>query len=196
MGKRDGGLLSEWCGGITAIDQLIELYPQLNIDDPINSFLFGINDLYSTEYYITFTASGKHFITSNFDEDYNTDGLAENFEKLLFQIAFEKYEQKYFKEVFHFRNGRKEYEASGLNHVTNDRFSEVTRCADRFLLKKVWFSDKWHYIACNNDCTMYVKVNYAVEGFIAGKSKADIEQIGNEICELLEQNPWCMLPQR
>lgn len=113
MGKRDGGLLSEWCGGITAIDQLIELYPQLNIDDPINSFLFGINDLYSTEYYITFTASGKHFITSNFDEDYNTDGLAKTLKSYCFKSLLKNMNRSISKKFFIFVMGERNMKRLG-----------------------------------------------------------------------------------
>ena len=34
-------------------------------------------------------------------------------------------------------------------------------------------------------CSLYIKIDYAVEGWIFGNDKYEVEKIGKEICDLL-----------
>ncbi len=182
MGEDDGEFLSYGLYADTGIKEIIELY-KINIrchEDEINPYqlIFAINNEVDAEFYITMNTKGEHKITTNFDESYHIDGYSENFEKLLFQTAYDIYERRYFENGLYFGTNRKIYKETLNNLGVDDIFMVVDKYAKQYGFEKVWFSDKWHYIGMKEDISFMVKKDLAICGYVVGNDESEVEKFG------------------
>jgi len=190
MGENDGGLLSDSLCGTANIDELIShyirygdrLYDDFEMEP--NQLLFFLNEM-EAEYYITFQSDGAHIITTNFDDTYGVDGFSESFEKMLFQIAFNKYERQYFEHTIYFGTNKIKLEQTKKQLEVDDILAVVDEYAQKKGFTKTWFSDKWHYIGFKENISLYVSLGFAMSGYIIGDDYSEIDKLAKEMCDII-----------
>lgn len=144
MGVNDGGLLSGSLCGTANINEIIAHYTRYgkrlyeDFELKPNQLLFFLNEM-EAEYYITYQNDGTHIITTNFDVTYGVDGFSENFEKMLFQIAFAKYGRHYFKDTIYFGTNKIKLELTKKHLQTDDILAVVDAYARKKILQRPGF---------------------------------------------------------
>lgn len=176
MGKNDGELLSGWLKADTSIDKILEVYnwieedSQNGIDDGNfieRKFIIAYDDI-SEERYMQIFKDGSNKIISGYEEMYKLGFIYDDFEKMIFFSAFEKYEKKYFsyEEKFHIEEE--------IQLDINLIFPMIERFAKNRGFEKVWFSDKRHLILVKSNMTMHLIRGMVINGRILGNDKKEL----------------------
>lgn len=191
MGEDDGQFLSYGIHANTDLATIILDYEGKE-EDPFDSiepnhYVFAFNTDVGVEYYITTKANGKQIITSGNDERYGMEYYSENFEKLLFQMAFDIYERRYFKYQYYFGTNRitldKTLQRLGVR--IEDIFLVIDEMANKYGFNKVWFSDAYHYIAMKDNFSFWLHRDMAISGYVLGNDEKQVEEYGNILNQLL-----------
>ncbi|GAA0077318.1 hypothetical protein UT300005_16960 [Clostridium sp. CTA-5] len=178
MGKSDGSALGQTLLGDISIEDIIDLYKEINEYEPntLNpQYLTFVSTHLGGE--ISFDLSQPNnpniVMTSSGEFCYF---FSESFEKLLFQYTFLKYEELYYPKAIFFGGSENRLRSALDNHKTTNIFDVVDRYAKKNGFEKVWFSDQRHYFGIREDATFYVRSDSNVVGNITGDN-----------CELLDE---------
>ncbi|MGD9211873.1 MAG: hypothetical protein PVI90_13910 [Desulfobacteraceae bacterium] len=122
---------------------------------------------------------------------YSADGeceyyCAENFEKLLFQCAFIRYEELYFKETVSFGGSLNMMRKALAYHQTENIFEIVDKFAQENSFTKAWFSDRQHYCGISDTITFYVNLEEdgAALMSMSGRNFNELKKLGKRILKL------------
>jgi len=183
MGIEDGGLLSKSLGGTANIEEMIDLYKEFQKFDPEvfdTPYLAFFDKEMGGEYSIDL--SGKysdHILESDSGEVYEV--ISKNFETMLFQAAFNKFERfcytLYFGVSEH--NLRNRISMYGVKNV----FLLLDKVTEKYGLKLAWFSDTSHYIALGTNLSFGVEKmeRTGMCGFVTGEKQKIVKQLANDI---------------
>lgn len=187
MGVDDGGLLSKYLIGRANIKVIIDLYREFQLCDPevfeTPYFAFFKNNM-SVEY--SLVLSGKHLGSIlNTDSGEAFGKTSESFEKLLFQAAFQQFENFGYRIFI----SASEYglEKAKEKHQIEEIFEEIERIGEKHQLKKAWFSDTINDVMLGTKLSFRVK---EIEGegataMVTGDSAEIVEQVANEIADII-----------
>lgn len=126
-----------------------------------------------------------------YDNVFRTDGgeilakTSESFEKLLFQAAFQQFENFGYRIFI----SASEYglEKAKEKHQIEEIFEEIERIGEKHQLKKAWFSDTINDVMLGTKLSFRVK---EIEGegataMVTGDSAEIVEQVANEIADII-----------
>lgn len=191
MGENDGLLLSGWLRADTCIDRILEVYDWVEEDRKNGiededfkerKFIIAYDDI-SEERYIKIFEDGSHKLISGYEEIYKLGFLYDDFEKMIFFSAFEKYEKKYFLCQEKFLIEEKIYE-------DKLKITEILDLLENFAIikgfKKIWFSDSRHLVLAKKDITLYLKQEMSITGFAFGMSKDKLVIMISELIDFLK----------
>lgn len=182
MGEDDGGLLFDnlHCAS-TSLSMIIKNYQEVigyeevdeDCDDFTNpyKFVFAYNEECSCGYYIETLNNGKQVISDYEDRSYGREYLSENFEKLVFQSAYYKYNHKKYRCSIAFTIANKEIE---LLNEFEKIFSDLG-------YTKLWISDKSQYIGETQKSSVILKKGYHFYGQISCDSEYEIMNLVKKI---------------
>jgi len=191
MGEGDGDLLSYALHANTDLDTIYSVYEGKK-EDPFdiiepNRYIFAFNTDVGVEYYITTKENGEQIIVSGNDKRYGMEYFSENFEKLMFQTAYDVYERKYNKYQYYL----------GTNRITLDNtlerlgigidniFQMVDGVVQKYGFRKIWFSDAYHYYAFKENLSFGLRRDMALSGYVFGNDEKEVEKYGNILNKLL-----------
>lgn len=182
MGECDGDLLvSNLHLAKTDINTIYNNYKEMLIEqdpddliDP-NMFIFAYNTECSSGYYIKTIKDGNHIIVSG-EERNKCDYFVENFEKLLFQTAYKKYESKYFNHERSFCVGQIDYEVYEKQELKNI----ITLLKNNVMEQEInvsWISDKNHLIMFSNEFSIGIYKEFNIYGTIYYNYEKDFKEL-------------------
>lgn len=185
MGTQDGGLLSETLGGTADIEEIIDLY---------NDFQHSVPQIFEAPYLIFFHQDTDPelsicLIGKDSDSILETDcgevlkKAFDNFEKLLFQSAYGRFER--FRHMIHFGGSPNNYKNAVRMNKTGDMAAEMDKIAEKYHLMKAWFSDFSHYIALGTDLSFNVTITAGTMGFVTGENQKIVRQLAADITCLI-----------
>lgn len=192
MGEDDGGFLSY---GIHANTDLTTIFMDYNgkgedIDDPIepNHYVFAYNMDVGSEFCITTKENGRQIITSGNEENYGVEYYSESFEKLLFQVAYNVYERKYFQYGYYFGTNRITYQKMLNKLGIDDMLPLAEETMKKYGFEKTWFSDTYHLIAEKEGITFGIWRDLTIYGYVLGNDEEQVEKYGGILNDLLGTN--------
>lgn len=174
MGEDDGGVLGEFFLGDASIDTIIDVYNDYHEFNPelLNPYylIIVLNEM-GDEIKMDMQNNGKPKILG-------LDNMlqAECFEKLLFQCAFSKFEERFYP-ISYKIGGTKTKVDEALGKKKYLSISNVLDvCAKKFGLEKMWFSDDLNYCAHKKELSFCINShNGAFVGTIMGSDKNLLE---------------------
>lgn len=159
MGENDGGLLSDYIMADTSLTMLCDYYnEELNFEpESINPeiLVFGLSHM-ADQLSFDLRHNEEPVIIESVDGEIY-ERLSENFEKLLFQSAFNKVEKIRFPFYAPFGGSQDMLKAALKKGQTEDIFEIVNELAEREKFSKAWFSDFRHYIGHREDIRFMVE---------------------------------------
>lgn len=181
MGKEDGGALRALNGDM-CIEEIIECYKEIDEDE---------SETLNPQYPIIITTDVEGEISLDMSQPTNPNVVltyngkfqyfySENFEKLLFQYAFLKYESLYHPESIGFGGSQYMLKEAMRRHQITDVFDVVDSYAKDNGFQKAWFSDQRHYIGIREDATFFVRRGSAVSGIFTGQNKKFLKELGKQ----------------
>ena len=188
MGEHDGGILEKTLLGDASISSIIDYYEQTHKYEPetINPECLVFFSPHMTDSISIDLRHSKNEVIMYSSEGEFDYFCAENFEKLLFQCAFIRYERLFFSEMLSFGGSTNMMKAALNKHQTSDILKVVDIFAKENNFQKCWFSDKSHYFGIRDNVTFFVNIDYngaAVMGMFADEYEV-INDLGNRLVEL------------
>lgn len=188
MGEEDGGLLGNLYAGYYDIDILIEDYPDWRTDKygyvelKNNQFAFFIGEMSNEPMYImNFVDKTNYYILIN-EEKY-----IENFDKFLYRMAlgqqnFLKSKGKMldFQYMMNFWVDGNEIEKNYMNTIMEN----IEDIGNRYNYKKLWFSDKWSYLAQKENGIIETEIGSYFFGRVRCDNLNEIYNIKKELEKL------------
>lgn len=192
MGKYDGGLLrSGLYNSSPHIDDILFYYKTWGEYDDSEEgfeedfeftnpykFVFAYNDECDYGYYIYTKDNNEQVICSGDEARNGLPYYAENFEKLLFQNAFLRYERKYFPYEHEISASIMQYSVYLEKYENTNIFENIDKLLKRYNLNKVWFYDECHYIVANSSMSVMIRRDRIISGFITGEDETEVREIG------------------
>lgn len=181
MGENDGGLLSKSLIGTSNIMKIIELYEEFhkfypNVFD-VPYFTFFQKEM-GEELAFDLSAVGKsNILETDCGEVINV--CSENFEKLLFQSAFHGFER--FNTYIEVSGSLNELKKKICNLENGEMFDIMEEIVVQCGLKKVWFSDKNHYIATGAETGLYMEREIGMYGFVTSNNTKLAKKLAKEL---------------
>lgn len=192
MGEDDGKLLvSALHLSETNLTTILKNYEEMELfqdpDDMINpyEFIFAYNEECSSGYCITTVKEGKQYITSGEEERDRKKYFSENFEKLLFQTAYKKYEKEYFKHNFSFQTNEISVQEKYDNLQIDGIIPLVAQKMSKYGFERVWFSDAYNLIMENENISIGIWMDFAIYVYVLGDDKEQVKQYGNILNKIL-----------
>lgn len=182
MGEDDGGLLSISLIGTGNIKEIIDLYQEFqefypNVFD-MPYFTFFQNEMGMELAFDLRDAKKGNILEMDCGEKICVN--SESFEKLLFQSAFNGFERfNTYIEIGGSLNQLK----NGLNNNLERKeiFDIVDKIIAQYELRKVWFSDKNHYIAIGEDSGLYMEKKMGILGFVTSDNTKFAKELVDEL---------------
>ena len=181
MGEDDGGLLEDFIKGSTNIDLLIDCYENVSTfsehedeileyydENTIGHLKIGHNIEVETEIFLKYYNNFEYEINKTVSANQKLrDGnrFSSTFEKLLFQSVLFKYvgvTKKYMKNCVVSNNFFKEKDVVDAKKVMH----QIDEVCQKHGMTKVWISDQYNYIACNDNSIIYMKLDFNLHGNI------------------------------
>jgi len=197
MGEDDGGLLEEFIKGSTNIDLLIYCYENVNIfseygdeileyydENTIGHLKIGHNIEVETEIFLKYYNNFDYEIneTVSIDPKYQEfNWFASTFEKLVFQSVLFKYiptTKKHVKNCVVSSNYFKDRNVVDATKVMH----QIDEVCKKHGMSKVWISDQYNYIACNDSGIVYMKLDFNLHGNVW----SDDEQFAIELSDSIK----------
>lgn len=181
MGENDGGLLSKSLIGTSNIMEIIDLYEEFhkfypNVFD-VPYFTFFQKEM-GEELAFDLSAVGKsNILETDCGEVINV--CSENFEKLLFQSAFYGFER--FNTYIEVSGSLNELKKKICNLENGEMFDIIEEIVVQCGLKKVWFSDKNHYIATGAEIGLYMEREIGMHGFVTSNNTKLAKKLAKEL---------------
>lgn len=193
MGEDDGGLLGNLYAGYYSIDILIEDYPDWRSDKygyvelENSQFAFFIGEMSNEPIYI------MEFIDkTNYYISINGGKYIESFDKFLYRMAlqqqnFLKSEGKIldFEYMMNFWINDNEDEKM-INSIGENILKIIENIGNKYNYKRLWFSDKWAYLAQKEKGIMESKIDNKFFGRVRCNDINEIYNIKKELEELEE----------
>lgn len=200
MGKEDGGLLDDRLVGIGSISDILNMYREEEENEqyrkryiyPYDEMVEELKEELLEEekeefcFYFFWNEIGMWYGINLEDNknDYiqNDEGeiISENFEKLLFQCAISKYENKYY--MFYSEFSACTISLERAIELNGEEIEEVIDgIIKKYDLKKAWFSDDWNSIVYSDMLTIYIDKTSSLNGSICSNNKIILKEIEKEI---------------
>jgi len=188
MGANDGGLLSDVHCVTYKVEEMIEhneSYRQNPSDPNKEIYLTILQSFYSGEDF-AFNFRGKqpeNVIMT--DRVSYIDLVSENFEKLLFQTAFYRYQESVFSKYFtsSCMSIKDKTQRFDLEDVFEIVLETATTVAKNYRLSKAWFSDFNNFTALGQDICFEIKRS-GETGAAIGSVRGYKEEMVNEILDI------------
>ena len=186
MGENDEELMRAQYPGPSSIKELLWLYEWINkyAQERLNPYYlhFCRTDLVCGELSFDLGSDINNPRIIETDEGKYVGFFAENFEKLLFQNAFLKYEKLYHNKYIRFAGSKNMLDKALESYEVTDIFEIVKEFSIDNNCEKAWFSDQRHFICANNELSFFVlKQDQSVAGFIAGDDNEYISDLAKTI---------------
>lgn len=181
MGENDGGLLSKSLIGTSNIMEIIDLYEEFhkfypNVFD-VPYFTFFQNEM-GNELAFDLSAMGKcNILETDCGEVIHV--YSESFEKLLFQSAFNSFER--FNTYIEVSGSSHQLKKKICNLEDEAIYDIMEELAMQWGLKKVWFSDKNHYIAVGAETGLYMEREAGMHGFVTSNHTKLAKELAKEL---------------
>lgn len=196
MGEDDGGLLENFIQGSTNIDLLIDCYESVNPfseygdeilefydENTIGHLKIGHNIEVETEIFLKYYSNFNYEIneTVSINPDFREDNwFSSTFEKLLFQSVLFKYvgmTKRYVKNCVVPTNFFKEKDVIDATKVMH----QIDEVCQKYGMLKMWISDQYNYIACNDTEIVYMKLDFNLHGNIWSDDEQFTIELSNSI---------------
>jgi len=183
MGQDDQGLLKTQLPGYASISEIIETYEGIHEEEPdtlSDRYIhFFQTELFYGQLSFDFTQTDHPQIVMTNEESQFVSYFAENFEKLLFQCAFSKYERLSYDKCIIFAGSRYMLKEAMERHHVSDARDIIDPFFETYDFQRAWFSDPIHHIGYKDGMSVYIdSKNNALCGFIAGDLDKHIDTIG------------------
>lgn len=189
MGEDDGGLLEDFIAGSTNIDDLINYYeniinfPKYREPIPQNRVVFGHSVEVDTDIFLRYYNDFDYEINRTVSvapdsQAYNW--FSSTFEKLLFQSVLFKYvgtSKKYVEECVIPTCFVKENNVVDATKVMH----QIDEVCQKHGMSKVWISDQYNYIACNDIAIVYMKLDFNLYGDVWSDDEQFAIELSNSI---------------
>ena len=121
-------------------------------------------------------------ILGTYDNDYkNFIKVSENFEKYLFQCAFDHITEYEFKKYFLLQKSDV-YAIAEYQNITPEKlYKNIIDFIEEYGIKENWFSESNYYIVESKDTTFCIKYDGDIHGKITSKSHIIVRSINNDI---------------
>ncbi|MCA1295674.1 SMI1/KNR4 family protein [Paenibacillus sp. alder61] len=186
MGQDDKGLLKTQLPGYASISEIIDSYEGIHEEQPdtlSDKYVhFFQKELFDGQLSFDFTQTDHPQIVVTNEDSQFVSYFADNFEKLLFQCAFSKYERLNYDKCIMLTGLPNMLKEAIKKHNAEDVFGIIDKFSNTYDFQKAWFSDRTHYIGFKDGSSFYIKVrNNALCGFIAGDLDNQIDNISETL---------------
>ncbi|MED1948095.1 MULTISPECIES: SMI1/KNR4 family protein [Brevibacillus] len=186
MGQDDKGLLKTQLPGYASISEIIDSYEAIHEEAPdtlSDKYIhFFQKELFDGQLSFDFTQTDNTQIVITNEDSQFVSYFADNFEKLLFQCAFSKYERLNYDKCIIFAGSPNMLKEAIQRHNESDVLSIIDKFSKTYDFQRAWFSDLTHYIGFKDGISFYIeRRNNALCGFIAGDLDKQIDNIGETL---------------
>ncbi|MGK5507073.1 SMI1/KNR4 family protein [Brevibacillus formosus] len=191
MGQDDKGLLKTQLPGYASISEIIDSYEAIHEEAPdtlSDKYIhFFQKELFDGQLSFDFTQTDNPQIVMTDEDSQFVSYFADNFEKLLFQCAFSKYESLNYDKCIRFTGSPNMLKEAIQRHNESDVLSIIDKFSKTYDFQRAWFSDLTHHIGFKDGISFYIESrNNALCGFIVGDLDKQIDNISEilltELC--------------
>lgn len=186
MGQDDKGLLRTQLPGYASISEIIDTYEAIHEEEPdtlSDTYIhFFQKELFDGQLSFDFTQRDNPQIVMTNEDSQFVSYFADNFEKLLFQCAFSKYERLNYDKCIKFTGSPNRLKEALQKHNELDVLSLIDQFSKTYDFQRAWFSDLTHHIGFKDGISFYIENrNHALCGFIVGDFDQQIDMISEAL---------------
>ncbi|WP_046214901.1 SMI1/KNR4 family protein [Paenibacillus wulumuqiensis] len=194
MGQDDKGLLNTQIPGYSSISEIIESYEGIHEEQPetlSDKYVhFFQKELFDGQLSFDFNQTNNPQIVMTDEDSQFVSYFADNFEKLLFQCAFSKYEKLHYDKCVKFAGSHNMFKEALKNNNVLNASEMINKISEKYGFQKVWFSDLNHHVGFRERISLYIDSrNDSLRGFIVGDLDKKFENISNSLLNELCVNP-------
>lgn len=183
MGEDDGVILTSQMG-TSCINEIIELYEEIHKFEPetLNSNYLIFYNVYLASQIALEVGKSENPLIVDYAEGEVCDSHSENFEKLLFQLAFRKYVKSNYTIRFGTSGNTLKDMLNKNDNIGKSVFDIIEFVTEPQGFKKIWISDNWNYIGINPDAFCVIRCQdprLGFSGYVTGASKENIVKLAN-----------------
>jgi|GEM_PF-970131 len=186
MGQNDKALLKTQLPGYASISEIIDSYEAIHEEEPdtlSDKYVhFFQKELFDGQLSFDFTQTIDPQIVMTNEDSQFVSYFADNFEKLLFQCAFSKYEGLNYDKCIVFAGSPNMLKEAMQRNNESDALSIIDKFSKIYDFQRAWFSDVNHHIGFKDGISFYIESrNNALCGFIVGELDKQIDIISETL---------------